>query len=239
VTKSAPNCEWHEFETPGKLADVLADRVTDKLRRAIASRGQALLTVSGGTTPLQFFQALSKRDLDWSRITVTLVDERFVAPSSERSNERLVRLSLLQHQAAAARFVGFFAAAATVEEAARAAAESLYGLPFPPDVVILGMGSDGHTASFFPDADNLRRLLDPATTDLVLPVHAKSAGEPRLTLTLARLVEAGFVALHIEGDDKKGVLTSALQHDSGDLPVRAVFDQSPRPVQVFWAPSKE
>jgi 6-phosphogluconolactonase len=168
-------------------------------------------------------------------VTVTLVDERFVPEDSSRSNARLVRENLFQGNATAARFAGLFSDASTVEDAAGRASERLRNLPLPLDAVILGMGTDGHTASFFPDAGNLESLLAPSAEAIVAPVHAASGGEPRLTLTLARIVEAGFVALHIEGAEKRRVLETALETEA-HLPIGAVLDRAPQPVRVFWAP---
>jgi 6-phosphogluconolactonase len=230
-----PGVDWHEFATRENLAGVLAGRVAEGLREAIAHRGTALLAVSGGNTPGLFFRELSRQELDWAKVTVTLVDERFVSEDSPRSNARLVREYLLQNGAAAANFAGLYSGAGTVEHAALRAGERLSRLPLPFDAVILGMGTDGHTASFFPDAGNLESLLDPSAEAIVAPVRAKSGGEPRLTLTLARIVEAGFVALHIEGAEKRRVLEAALEAEA-HLPIRAVLDRAPRPVQAFWAP---
>ncbi len=226
---------WHEFASRDELAEALASTVADVLRAAIEKRGTALLAVSGGSTPGMFFRELSRQELDWDSVTVTLVDERFVPEDSSRSNARLVRENLLQDKAAAARFAGLFSDASTVEEAADRAGERLSRLPLPLDAVILGMGTDGHTASFFPDAGNLESLLDLSAEAIVAPVHAASGSEPRLTLTLARILEAGFVALHIEGAEKRSVLETALG-GGAHLPVGAVLDRAPQPVQVFWAP---
>jgi 6-phosphogluconolactonase len=227
--------DWHEFASREELAGALASAVADVLRAAIEKRGTALLAVSGGNTPGMFFRELSRQELDWDSVTATLVDERFVPEDSPRSNARLVRENLLQDKAAAARFAGLFSDTNTVEDAADGASERLSRLPLPLDAVILGMGTDGHTASFFPDAGNLESLLDLSAAAIVAPVHAASGGEPRLTLTLARIVEAGFVALHIEGAEKRRVLETALGTEK-HLPVRAVLDRTPQPVQVFCAP---
>jgi 6-phosphogluconolactonase len=227
--------DWHEFTSRKELAEELASVVADVLRAAIEKRGNALLAVSGGNTPGMFFRELSRQELDWDNVTVTLVDERFVPEDSSRSNARLVRENLLQGKAAAARFAGLFSDASTVEDAAGKASERLRNLPLPLDAVILGMGTDGHTSSFFPDAGNLESLLDLSSEAIVAPVRAASGGESRLTLTLARILEAGFVALHIEGAEKRSVLETALETEA-HLPVGAVLERAPQPVRVFWAP---
>jgi len=226
---------WHEFATPEALAKTFAGRIAKVLAGSIKSRGHALLAVSGGTTPVHLFKALSETDLDWPHVTITLVDERFVPPSSSRSNEGLVRRDLLRGKAAAAHFAGLYHQAPTVEEGAKKAEAALSSLPFPFDFVVLGMGPDGHTASFFPDDPNLARPLDLSGKRIILPVHAESAGEPRLTFSLPKLVEARNLALHIEGMDKKQMLEKALG-DGPRLPIRAVFDAAAEPVAIYWAP---
>lgn len=226
---------WNGFADRPQLAAALAGHVAGRLTKAIAERGTGLLAVSGGTTPAKFFAALSKIPIAWDRVTVTLVDERFVPASSPRSNAGLVAANLLQNAAAAASFVPLYHEAAGIETAAASDDAALQSLPWPLDVVVLGMGTDGHTASFFPDADDLAKLLDPSSTRIVLPVHASSAGEPRLTLSLARIVAAGFIALHIEGEDKRTAFEGAMG-SGARKPIRAVIDASPKAVEVFWAP---
>lgn len=226
---------WNEFGTRDELAAGLAAKVADTLKAAIISRGTAFLAVSGGTTPGRFFAALSKQVLDWSKVTVTLVDERFVPESSPRSNAALAKASLLQNEAAGARFAPLFHEAASVEEGADLADIKLRSLPWPLDAAILGMGADGHTASFFPDAQGLEALLDPASSRLVMPVHSESAGETRLTLTLPALIGAGLVIVHIEGAEKRNVIEAALAAEK-PLPIRTVLDQAPRAAEIYWAP---
>jgi 6-phosphogluconolactonase len=225
----------HEHADGAALARGLAAFVGDRLRETVTAEGAASLAVSGGRTPVRFFEALSGLDLPWGRITVTLVDERRVPPDAERSNERLVRAHLLQGRAAAAAFVGLYRGGSD-EHVDRDLGEcALAAVPWPLTAVVLGMGDDGHTASFFPDGDNLPACLDPAGTRRVETMRAPAAVEPRLTLTLPALLGARTIALHVEGAGKRAVLDRArLPGPESALPVRSVLTRAP--VDVFWCP---
>lgn len=211
------------FEAREALAETLARDVADELSRAIAAKGKATLAVSGGSTPKLFFDRLSRIEIPWARVSVTLVDERQVPDTSERSNARLVREHLLKDKAAAATFIPLF----DNPEAEKA----------PPfDVAILGMGNDGHTASFFPGGDRLAEALDADSSQRLIEITAPGAGEPRLTFTLPVLEAAGRLKLHIEGVEKKDVLRKALgQGAREDMPVRAVL-RSAAPLTLYWCP---
>lgn len=227
---------WRRFGSAGELVTTLAGEIADQLRSAIEVRGKASLAVSGGKTPVQLFRTLSEQPLEWRNVGIMLVDERLVPDRDPRSNARLVQDNLLRGEAAQARFLPLYSEAASAERAAdnAAAALSVSAFPIPLDVVVLGMGADGHSASFFPDAPNLAELLENKDGRTVLPVLAESAGEARLTLSLQLLCAARFVALHIEGEEKRRVLEEALERR--DRPVSAFFDHAENGVQVFWAP---
>lgn len=227
----------NRFDSGEALAEALAAAVADRLASGCAANGKAVLAVSGGTTPARFFKALSAKDLPWEKIIVTLVDERFVPPTSDRSNERLVREALLQNAASKANFIGLYHQAADADQGAETAAAEIAKLGQPFDVVVLGMGGDGHTASFFPGGNNLKEAISKDQKASVLPMSAENAGEPRLTLTLPVIVGAGFVALHIEGAGKMSTLEAALG-DGGieDMPIRAVLRYEPIELEIFWAP---
>jgi 6-phosphogluconolactonase len=224
------------FGSKDELAIALADAVAENLKAGVAARGSAALAVSGGSTPARFFRALSDRlDIDWSKVTVTLVDERWVDESSDRSNARLVKANLLQGPAAAAAFVPLYQGGAEPDAAGIARASAAIAAIPVLDAAILGMGNDGHTASFFPGGDTLEAAL--TTGEPVIAIRAPGAGEPRVTLTLARIVDAQALYLHIEGNEKAEVLDKALgDGDIADMPVRAVLRQEQRPVTVFWCP---
>lgn len=226
-----------EFDTGDTLADALARRVAEALAKAIETDGSATLAVSGGSTPRALFLALSQQRLAWDKVTVTLVDERFVPSSHERSNHRLVATLLLQNEAAYAQFIPLYADDLCAEEAASHATQQLKATKQPFDVVILGLGTDGHTASWFPASGQLDAVTDPAAPETVLAVEAPGAGETRLTLTLPVIAQAGLCVLHIEGDSKKSVLERALMPGPVDeLPVRAALRKSGSPLQIYWAP---
>lgn len=220
------------------LADALAKQVAMDLRSALTVRGGALLAVSGGTTPRRFLEHLAAQLLDWQRVVVTLCDERWVDEGDPRSNARLVRETLLRGPAAAATFVPLYTDAPSPEAAMQEIERRIAGLPLPFDAVVLGMGSDGHTASLFPDAANLAQALDPANPCHVLPIRAASAGEPRMTLTLSVLAGSRRIYLHIEGVQKKAVLDRMLQSDdpSAYAPVRAVLHLAQSAPVIYWCP---
>jgi len=228
--------ERRDFADRQALAAALAETVATRLNAAIAERGEASIAVSGGSTPERFFNVLSQADLDWGKVSVTLVDERWVPPGHERSNARLIAEALLQNCAAAARFIPLYSDAARPEDAMPFILAALATVPMPFDVVVLGMGADGHTASFFPGGDRLNAALDPDNPALLSAMNAPGAGEPRITFNLAPILASGLIALHIEANEKKSVLEQALAGGPvEDMPVRAVL-RSGRPVTVFWAP---
>jgi 6-phosphogluconolactonase len=104
-------------------------------------------------------------------------------------------------------------------------------------VVILGMGGDGHTASFFPGGNNLAVALDPKTPRGVITMDAEGAGEPRLTFTFSSLQDAALLVLHIEGESKKDVLAKAEGGgDEADMPIRAILRRAASPLDIYWAP---
>jgi 6-phosphogluconolactonase len=228
--------ERRDFANGESLAEAFADWTADLLSNAVAARGEATLIVSGGNTPKRFFAALSNRDIDWSRVNVTLADERRVADDNPRSNAKLVRETLLQNRAAAARFAPLADVRLSAEQELAAAQARIADLPSPADIVVLGMGDDGHTASWFPKGDRLVEAMNPGERALVLPMVAPAAPEPRLTLTARVILRARAIALHIEGEEKRAVLVKALgDGPAADMPIRTVLRDASDRVTIFDA----
>jgi len=225
----------HEFADRLTLGDTLAKDIAGKLGAAIAARGKASLAVSGGGTPKLMFAVLAEQEIDWSKVTITLVDERWVDEDSDRSNARLVKDHLIRHEAHTAAFLPLFDKnhADDVDAALAGVGKSIEALGLPFDALILGMGPDGHTASFFPGGDHLAEALDLDGKQTVLSMRAGGAGEPRITLSLPRVLDTRALYLHIEGNDKKEILDQALA--GKDFPIAAVLTQDRVPVDVYWA----
>lgn len=229
--------ERHDFSSKAELAAALANAIVTDLNAGIAERSVASFCVSGGSTPKLLFQTLSKRtDIDWSKVDVTLVDERWVDASSDRSNARLVMENLLQNEAASARFVPLYGGGETPDDAAVAALNAaLDNVPRPFDAVVLGMGNDGHTASFFPGGDSLTEAL--TGPGPVRALSAPGAGEPRITWTLPRLLDTRSLYLHIEGAEKAETLRRAqTDGEIAEMPVRSILRQEAKPVRIYWCP---
>lgn len=223
----------HEFANPASLASELASAVAKQLIAAVDANGVATLVVSGGRSPVAFFQNLAKQTLDWSKVVISLADERWVPVEHADSNAGLLKRYLLQGPAAKARFIGLYSAAANLKEAAQNADSILAELP-PIDVLVLGMGDDGHTASLFPNSPNLGEALRLDSERRCLPMMAPTVPRQRLTLTRPLLASARLPILSISGQAKLDTLRTALAGDDlAEMPIRAFLNSS---LEIYWCP---
>ncbi|MDP2019192.1 MAG: 6-phosphogluconolactonase [Hydrogenophaga sp.] len=229
----------HACNSAAELAWQMADSIAQRLHAAINLRGHAVLAVSGGKSPIALFEALRVLALEWSRVTVLLVDERCVPHNHAESNTALVRQHLLQDGAAAATFVPFFdTLPASLDDAAldqlvEAANRRLATQPWPMDLAVLGMGEDGHTASLFPRAPGLAQALH--SSGPVAWVRPATAPHARLTLTLPALLATRELALSISGARKLAVFQQARLGADEALPVSLILNQHQTPVSVWIA----
>ncbi|MBC8318291.1 MAG: 6-phosphogluconolactonase [Desulfobulbaceae bacterium] len=226
-----------EFENSEELVSKLASRVSQLLAEGIAKRGRASLAVSGGSTPVPLFQALSCIDLQWERVVITLVDERWVDVAEEQSNEHLVRTYLLRNKAAQAVFVGMKTSDVSARAAEKECSERLQSVPRPFDVLVLGMGNDGHTASLFPGSVNLADAVDRDAGKTCICIVPSPAPHERMTLTLPTLLDSLQIVVHITGNKKREVYAQA-EHagPSEEMPIRFILRQEEVPVDVYWCP---
>lgn len=227
----------HDFPDRDRLMDTLAAAIAARLAGAVAARGGAVFVASGGTTPAPLYDRLCRAPIDWSRVRVTLSDERWVPDTDPDSNAGLLARRLLTDRAAAADLVPLYTGDATAAAAVARVDARLQALSRPVDVVLLGMGDDAHTASLFPDAAGLAAALDPAGRSLAAAITVPATGAERMTLTLPALAAARQVFVLIAGAAKRRVLATALEAGPvAAMPVRAVLRQTRAPVAVYWAP---
>lgn len=221
--------EFIEYPDRDLQALALARQVASDLRAALNRRDRAVLAVPGGTTPAGLFDLLGGQELDWARVTILPTDERWVPEDDPRANARLIRGRLMTEGAAAATYLPLWTAAATPDDTAWAVEEAVAAV-LPIDVLVLGMGADGHVASLFPGGDRLAEALAPEAPP-VLAMQAPGAPEPRITLTLPVLRGAFAVHLLIAGADKRAALQAARGAEPATMPVAALLDLA----TVHWA----
>ena len=223
------------FASRGDWAAAAADRLAAGLREGLVETGSATLAGAGGSTPSPIYRRLSSAELDWSRVTVTLVDERHVPETSPQSNAALIRRDLLTGRAASASFMPLHGEAPTVDRAALAATRVL--AEHRLDAVLLGMGEDGHICSMFPGSPTLATLLklDLAPAIVGVPPGRDSAAPPqeRLSMNLPWLAQARCLVLAIGGAAKRAVFEREATGDPASRPIAALI-ASGAPLEVYW-----
>lgn len=232
--------EVRRFETRAELNVGLAAEITRRLSDAVRERGAASFVGSGGTTPAPLYDLLSEMAAPWRSVHVTLADERWVAPDDPRSNERLIRAHLLRDLAARALFTPLKTGDEQPEDAEAEVDAALRALPRPFDVMLLGLGENGHTASLFPHGQGLASALDasnPAFARAIRPVAPDDPAPPRMSMSLRALLDSRGIILFFTGEAKWKAYEDALHPgDVADAPVRAVLRQDQTPVEIWWAP---
>lgn len=194
-------------------SEAAAELLASAVQQQLALSERTTLVVSGGSTPLECFAILRQMPVAWQSVDVSLTDERCVPTDHEDSNEGMLRRHLLRDNASQARYVS---------------PEEVGAEPF--SAVLVGMGSDGHFASLFPDADNLAHGLDLQNAESTLPVNTAASPHPRISMTLSRLVNSELIVLLAFGDDKRAVLDNP-----AGFPVAHLLGQQRADVKVVWA----
>lgn len=227
----------HRFDNRNTLVKALCWQIAQTLEHAVQMRGQASLVVSGGSTPVPLLRALADTDLPWASVVVSLADERWVDEQHADSNAALVRRELLQNYASTARFVSLKYPAADAFEAQTKVSRLLRTSIVPIDMIVLGMGLDGHTASLFPHARGLAQALDVHSELVCHGIAVPGMPYTRMSLGLATILQARRRVLHIEGDDKYQCLQQALQAGAVEaMPVRAILHDCTTETDIYYAP---
>lgn len=224
---------FNSFTKKEELLDELSSHIISLLEDSIEEFGKASLLVSGGSTPKPLFEKLSNCNIAWDKITISLVDDRWVPSDHEDSNELLVKENLMQNFAAKANFIGMYIEGKTAFESDDDCSFTFEEKVFPFDVIVLGMGGDSHTASLFPQNEKLDDAYDLKNENLCISIKPDTAPHDRMSLTLAGILCAKNIILHIEGEEKLKVYEEALKSDDiYKTPISAVLNSS-RLVEVY------
>jgi 6-phosphogluconolactonase len=230
--------EWWEYDSLGELADAVAGDVGFIIESAVDARDSSLIAVPGGKTGPAVFPKLAAQKLQWKKVTVIPTDERIVPVDDERANVRELARAFLP---LGARVVPITGGSATDYKLAGNSADArLQDLPWPPDLVWLGMGEDGHTASIFPGPD-LQTALDAPKARRAIgvmpdPLPAEAA-VPRVTLTRAAILSARTILISITGNEKRSILEQAIADgQSSKLPIGRVLAEVDQPIDIHWCP---
>lgn len=223
------------FQSTDELNSTFAQRIVAILKDGIAENGRASLVVSGGRTPAALFDALSKSELAWDKVDISLADERWVDTHDDASNEKMLRRELLKNKAKVANFIGLKTSHEDAQKAVDECTANLAQIKTPFDILILGMGEDGHTASLFPCSAQIHQGLDMGSRRTYIAVQPSTAPNQRMSLTLPALLNSKHIFLHLTGAAKKQVLDKAIKGgDEHEMPIRAVYKHAQ--VELMWAP---
>lgn len=228
----------HRFETADALLDALYATTLPLLQQALQQSGNALLLLSGGRTPLPFYTRLAQAPLDWQRLQLALVDERWLPVTHVNSNEGALRRCFAGNSIALQQLTGMYSGEAAPAGAVADCNARYAALRWPATVAVLGMGGDGHTASLFPAArglDNALTTQDYCAAIDAIPSAVTGSCTERMTLTLHALRQCSHLLLIITGDDKWNVYQHAKQQADKSLPLSLVLQQA-QSVEVFWSP---
>lgn len=237
MTPSSLDLPFFAFDSRDGACQAAADALAAFSRHAINEGRRARVALSGGSSPAPAYNAFAAMDLDWSQVDIALVDDRWVDLDDAGSNEAMIRTAFAP--AIDVTIFGMKTEDGNPFDGAQSL-EPIYARLRPFDAIILGMGPDAHTASWFPASPQLGACLSPLTGETVLGVDASASpvASPyphRITLTLPPIASAAQVVLLIFGDDKKQVLTEALRTDVTQSPIRAILEACGEHVVVFWA----
>jgi len=227
--------EWWEHDDAEAFAEAVAGDIAFIIESALDARAAALVALSGGKTPIKAYEKLATMKLDWKRVTIFPVDDRLVKVDSPLSNVgTLARIFLPK----GGRVVPLGADNPDYKGAGNAADARLQDLPWPPDLVVLGVGGDGHTASIFPGPDLESALTAPKTRRAIgvmpdpLPADAPV---PRVTMTRAAILQARALMLCLTGDEKRAIVEQAIEDGAGSkVPIGQVLAEAEQPIDIHW-----
>ena len=230
---------WQQFGDEHAHSLALSQALQASLQDLLAHQARVVLALSGGQSPRAMMALLSQTDLDWSRVTVQWVDERLLTRHHPDSNSELIESVLLQNQAAQAQWHNCLprpqGEARVLDDAEQQAVLQAALMTYQtPDVVVLGMGMDGHTASLFADAPQFAAAMDRHQAQPLMIVEPPSAPYARISMTLVAILQAKTLYIAAYGAQKQALLQQALLTEEALLPITWVLQEAQDvPVHVF------
>ncbi len=223
------------MKTRSELEIELATLICQKLEESIKNNGDATLLVSGGSTPINLFKLLSNKDINWKKVNIIPVDERFLPDGHPDQNGTLIRQHLLVKNASKANFVALILNSTDAMLNLSSAGIAIKKITRPFTVVILGMGTDGHSASLFPCCKELEQGLDLNNTADLIITNPTSAPYQRISFNRSALLNTENLYLHCYGEEKKQILNALDVSTEKKYPIKAFIDQNNIKPEIFWS----
>lgn len=220
----------NKYDNAESQINGIINHLLQLITKLLETKSELCIAVSGGKSPIGLFNKLSQQDIDWKRITVTLVDERFIPTDNQDSNENLVKAHLLKNMAKAAKFIGL----SNTTMALESVIDNL-NINMPEiDIAILGMGEDGHTASIFPCCKELESASELNSTQRYIATNPTTANYQRIGLNMSALIKIPHLILSINGNKKLEVLEDALKIEKNQPPIGLLLSNRPD-TKIFWS----
>jgi 6-phosphogluconolactonase len=225
---------FNRFESRTALEEVLADRILSTLNEIVQVKKQALVLFSGGSTPVGLLKKLAAERFDWSLVTVSLVDDRMVEEDSSFSNYKMIKELFFDKIAPEfqPKLLPLVVDSVDFDRNMEQVSGNFENIP-GPDLVILGMGNDGHFASLFPNDDASEEALKKENKEILVYTHAPAYPEDRISFSWSFLSKSRHLFLHITGDEKLQLTQHKETHKN--LPVRVLLTER-GDLEIFWAP---
>lgn len=229
------NIKEFKFEDKNELLEHLKENIIMSLSEGIKTNNKASMLLSGGTTPGPLYKIMSQTDLEWEKVFFAPTDERWVEPDHSDSNEKLIRETLIQNQAYKAHYIGLKTPSTTPDMGQIESEELIDKMPRPFDIVLLGMGTDGHTASLFPGVKDAIKAMDENNDQLCAAIKRGDGEVDRMTMTLNCLLNSKKVILFFYGNEKIAVYEKAKKVKTLSLPVSYLLHQNKTPIELYWS----
>lgn len=229
---------WQELSDPAELANALAHALHTQCLLLLSEQSKLLIGLAGGSTPMAAYAEWAEAQLPWSNIELTLIDERYVPLSDSQSNEHHISKAFSAIKEQLAGLHGLYHDAETIEQCAALANQELQVLNHAMDIVVIGMGADGHIASLFIESADYISAMDTHNTEVVLPIRFNQPQKiDRLSFSLAELLKAKKAMICITGDEKRAVIEQSMRDSQSPYAMTQFLNAYQNPVEIFWSPA--